>query len=138
MPKESPLDLAWRMVAETMTYWMACVDQTQTTVAWYGNPFPDRIFAQAGISMTPSSYGPIHYPQALVEYTRGMKQRQAPMPNSKPRHFLPWLTACTYGQMNAVQTWEGLLHSFGAGATGFSFFIGSCFDDPGNICLLCC
>ena len=58
------------------------------------------------------------------------------MPNGKPRHFLPWLTACTYGQMDAVQTWEGALHSFGGGATGFSFFIGSCLDDPGKVLAL--
>lgn len=136
MPQEKPLDLAWRMVAEVMTDWMACVDQTKTTVAWYGNPFPDRIFSQAGISMTPSSYGPVHYPLALAEYTRAMKQQQSPMPNGKPRHLLPWLTACTYGQMDAVQTWEGALHSFGGGATGFSFFIGSCLDNPGKVLAL--
>jgi hypothetical protein len=65
-----------------------------------------------------------------------MKQRQAPMRNGKLRHFLPWLTACTYGQLDATGTWEGALHSYGGGATGFSFFLGSCLDDPAKVLAL--
>lgn len=58
------------------------------------------------------------------------------MADGKPRHLLPWLTACTYGQMDAVLTWEGALHTFGGGATGWSFFCTDCFDDPAKILAL--
>eukprot|EP01052_Picozoa_sp_SAG31_P011709 SAG31_NODE_669_length_12945_cov_4.141912_2_plen_179_part_00 len=42
----------------------------------------------------------------------------------------------TYGQLDAVDTFEGALHSYGAGATGFSFFLGSCLDDPAKVLAL--
>ena len=78
----------------------------------------------------------MHYLQALVDYTRALKQQQAPMKGCKPRHLLPWLTGCTYGQLDAVGTFEGALHSFGAGATGFNFFSPECFDDPAKVLAL--
>ena len=52
------------------------------------------------------------------------------------RQLLPVLTACTYGQMTASDVFAGTLQSFGAGASGFSFFAGNCFDDPGKILAL--
>jgi hypothetical protein len=145
MPGEKPLDLAWRMAAEMMADFTHCLDteSPMTNVHWYGYgpecPFPDRIFADAGISMGPSEYGQPHYLAQFVDSLRQVKQQQAPMRNGRPRHLLPWLTACTYGQMDAVQAWEEALHAFGAGATGFSFFgvfFHGCFDDPAKLLAL--
>jgi hypothetical protein len=153
MPGEKPLDLAWRMAAETMTDFTGCLATVapKTSVHWYGYgpecPFPDGIFANAGISMGPSEYGQPHYLTNFADSLRQVKQQQVPMrgaggskPNAdEPRHLLPWLTACTYGQMDAVQVWEEALHSFGSGATGFAFFgvfFHGCFDDPAKLLAL--
>jgi hypothetical protein len=38
--------------------------------------------------------------------------------------------------MTATSVLDGALHSFGAGATGFSFFIDSCFDDMAKLLAL--
>jgi hypothetical protein len=38
--------------------------------------------------------------------------------------------------MDALLTWEGTLHTFGGGATGWSFFYTDNFDDPGKILAL--
>ena len=41
--------------------------------------------------------------------------------------------------MDAVQTWEEALHTFGSGATGFAFFgvfFHGCFDDPAKLLAL--
>ena len=138
MPGEQQEDLAWRMVAELLQAWTQCLADVspKTTVAWYGNPFPDELFSDAGISMQPSEYGPQHYLKTFSSRLRAAKQRQSPMAGGRPRHMLPWLTACTYGQMDAVAVLESTLHSYGAGATGFSFFIDSCFDDMGKLLAL--
>ena len=132
---ESTDDLAWRMVLETMKAWTACL-KPKTTVGWYGSPFPDGVFSGAGISMQPSVYGAEHYLKSYAGGLRNSKLRQSPMAGGKPRHLLPWLTACTYGQMTATSVLDGALHSFGAGATGFSFFIDSCFDDMAKLLAL--
>ena len=110
MPGEAPRDLAWRMAAETMTAFTSCLASVspKTKTHWYGYgpecPFPDKIFADAGISMGPSEYGQPHYLTDFVESLRMVKLQQAPMrgpgggrprPNGDPRHLLPWLTACT-------------------------------------------
>ena len=42
------------------------------------------------------------------------------------RQLLPVLTACTYGQLDASEVFDGTLQSFAGGASGFSFFAGSC------------
>lgn len=95
----------------------------------YGDPFPDELLAASGVSEQPSEYGPQHYLQTFPGRVRNSKLRQGVMAGSKPRHLLPWLTACTYGQMEAPLLLASTLHMFGAGATGFSFFIDSCMDD---------
>ena len=145
MPGEKPIDLAWRMAAETMTDFTGCLATVapKTNVHWYGYgpecPFPDGIFADAGISMGPSEYGQPHYLTSFADSLRLTKLQQVPMRGpgggkprpGEPRHLLPWLTACTYGQMDAVQAWEEALHSFGSGATGFAYFgvfFHGCFD----------
>ena len=89
--------------------------------------------------MGPSEYGQPHYLSSFADGLRQVKQWQTPMAGGKPRHLLPWLTACTYGTMDAVQTWEEALHSFGSGATGFAFFgvfFHGCFDDPAKLLAL--
>eukprot|EP01043_Picozoa_sp_COSAG02_P057252 COSAG02_NODE_6917_length_3288_cov_87.007972_2_plen_764_part_01 len=55
---------------------------------------------------------------------------------SEKRQLLPWLTACTYGQMTAADVFAGTLHSYAGGASGFAFFADTCFDDPGKILAL--
>ena len=55
---------------------------------------------------------------------------------TKKRQLLPWLTACTYGQMTAAEVFAGTLHSYAGGASGFAFFADNCFDDPGKILAL--
>ena len=138
MPGEKPLDLAWRMAAETFSRFTSCLPKVspKTSVHWYGYgpecPFEDKIFADASISMGPSEYGQPHYLANYADSLRQVKQQQAPMEGGKARHLLPWLTACTYGTMDAVQAWEEALHAFGSGATGFAFFgvfFHGCFDD---------
>jgi hypothetical protein len=124
MPGEKPRDLAWRMAATQLTDYTSCLAKVapNTNVHWYGYgatcPFPLKMFADAGINMGPSEYGQPHYLGSFADGLRQVKQRQWPiMARGRPRHLLPWLTACTYGQMTAVQAWEEALHSFGSGAT---------------------
>jgi hypothetical protein len=138
VPGEKPLDLAWRMAAEMMATWTACVaaSSPKATVAWYGGGFPDPVYSAAGISAQPSEYGPMHYLSSYASSVRSAKQHQGKMAQGKPRHLLPWLTSGTYGQMDALLTWEGALHTFGGGATGWSFFYTDNFDDPGKILAL--
>ena len=138
VPGEKPIDLAWRMAAEMMAAWTTCVAATspKTTVGWYGGGFPDPIYSAAGISAQPSEYGPMHYLSSYVNSVRSAKQHQGKMAQGKPRHLLPWLTSGTYGQMDARLTWESALHTFGGGATGWSFFYTDNFDDPGKILAL--
>ena len=52
------------------------------------------------------------------------------------RQLLPWLTGATYGQMTASDVFDGALHSFAGGASGFAFFSDSDFDNPGKILAL--
>ena len=135
------LDLAYRMAVKMMQSWTDCLAKVspQTTVAWYNSAFSDRIFASAGIVMQPTMYGGVHYLDSYPAEMRGMKLPQGRMADGKPHHLLPWLTACTYGQMDAVLAWESTLHSFGGGATGFSYFgvfPAGCFDDPAKLLAL--
>lgn len=133
LPNESDLDLAWRMVREMLRGWTDCLATASpgTFIAFYGTPFPAQLFADAGMSAQPSSYGPLHYaadyPRWLAAWTR-----RAP----RGQQLLPWLTACTYGQMSAADVFTGALQSFASGATGFSFFIDSCLDDMGKLLAL--
>ena len=138
VPGENQLDLAWRMASEMMATWTKCVaaSSPKTTVGWYGGGYPDPVFSAAGISAQPSEYGPMHYLSSYANSVRSSKQRQGKMAQGKPRHLLPWLTSGTYGQMDALITWEGALHTFGGGATGWSFFYTDNFDDPGKILAL--
>eukprot|EP00039_Didymoeca_costata_P020902 m.342807 g.342807 ORF g.342807 m.342807 type:complete len:866 (+) comp21856_c0_seq1:104-2701(+) len=138
LPTESDENLAYRMVNEVFQSWTECLSTVspKTNIGWYGTPFPDALMAQNGISMQPSEYGPQHYLPALSYSLRMAKLRQAPMSAGKTRHLVPWLTACTYGQMTAAETLSSTLHSFGSGATGFSFFQADCFDDMGKILAL--
>lgn len=141
MPREKPLDLAWRMAGEMMQSWTACLPKVSphTTPAWYNSAFPDQVFASAGIVAQPSMYGAVHYLDTFPAEVRGSKLQQGKMANGKPHHLLPWLTACTYGQMSAVLALESALHSFGGGATGFSYFgvfPAGCFDDPAKMLAL--
>lgn len=141
LPGESQLNLAWRMALEMMQSWTACLpsQSPNTTVAWYNSAFPDQIFASAGIVMQPSMYGAVHYLESYPASVRGYKLQQGTMSDGKTQHLLPWLTACTYGQMDAVLAWESALHSYGGGATGFSYFDvfpAGCFDDPAKILAL--
>jgi hypothetical protein len=135
LPGETLMDLAWRMALETFSGFTKCLTSVSpnTTLAWYGTPFPDQVFASAGISMQPSLYSSLRYLQDYVWDVREARQSQGVMAAGKPRHLLPWLTACTYGQMDAVAMWEAALHTFGGGATGFSFFWDTCIDDPGAV-----
>ena len=55
---------------------------------------------------------------------------------TKTRQLLPVLTACTYGQADALDVFTGALHTFAGGASGFSVFAGACFDDPGKVLAL--
>jgi hypothetical protein len=141
MPGEKPLDLAWRMAVEMMQSWTACLLTVapKTTTAWYNSAFPDQVFASAGIVQQPTMYGAVHYLDSYPGGVRSIKLQQGTMANGKPHHLLPWLTACTYGQMDAVQAWESTLHSYGGGATGFSYFgvfPAGCIDDPAKMLAL--
>ena len=80
--------------------------------------------------------GPQHYLKTYPQRIRELKQQQHTMAGGKVRHFLPWVTACTYGQISAVDVFDSMLHTYGGGATGFSFFIDSCFDDMGKVLAL--
>ena len=140
LPGESRTNLAWRMAVELLSGFTGCLATVSpsTNVGWYADPFPDQIFASAGISMQPSLYSTIRDLQDHVHTVRHARQSQGAMASGKTRHLLPWLTAGTYGQMTAVATWEGVLHTFGGGATGFSFFLASLhsLDDPAKLLAL--
>ena len=145
LPGETSFDLAWRMGSEMLFEFTSCLKTAspKTRVHWYGYgpecPFPDRMFAEAMISMGPSEYGQPHYLSSFADGLREVKQQQWPMAGGKPHMLLPWLTSCTYGVMDAVQAWEEALHAFGSGATGFSFFgvfFHGCFDDPAKLLAL--
>jgi hypothetical protein len=131
------------MVEEVFTRWTHCLlDADKTNIGWYGTPFPDFMLSNHGVNTQPSTYGPIHYLADYPSWLRNFRERQSAVTttssgaSSKPRQLIPWLTACTYGQMDARLTLDGALHSFGSGTTGFSFFIDSCFDDPAKMLAL--
>ena len=63
-------------------------------------------------------------------------QKQQMVNNGKGRVFIPTLTAATYGEMDAIAVLDGTLHTYGVGATGFSFFSSADFDDGGKILAL--
>ena len=144
LPGETQEQLAARMVEEVFATWTHCIPEAlvnTTNIGWYGTPFPDILLSRHGVSMQPSTYGPIHYLHSYPEWLASFRNRQEDHVISaegalKPRQLIPWLTACTYGQMDAKATLDGALHSFGRGATGFAFFITSCFDDPGKMLAL--
>merc|ERR1719174_1822963 len=114
------------MVEEVFATWTHCMPEAQvnmTNIGWYGTPFPDFMSSRHGVSMQPSTYGPIHYLHTYPDWLGEFRDRQenhvvTAAGKQKPRQLIPWLTACTYGQMDARATLDGALHSFGRGATG--------------------
>ena len=145
LPGESRIELAWRMASEMFSNWTSCLQSVapNTRVGWFGREFPYGIFTDSGITPQLAGYDVQHYLRVFpreVRYQR-LSQFATAKPRSdlglsKPRHILPWLTSCTWGQMTAVDVLESTLHSFGGGATGFSFFYMPCISDPGMILAL--
>jgi hypothetical protein len=138
LPGETDENLAFRMILEMFNRWVDCLPHvsSQTKVHFYDLRFPVETFLRAGI--TPqyatytSIYDPVTFPavmrrQALLLQEDGAKDSVG---------FVPWLTSCTWGQMSADQLRSAALHSFGSGATGFSWFHDTCFDDPGKMLAL--
>eukprot|EP00051_Salpingoeca_urceolata_P023180 m.390017 g.390017 ORF g.390017 m.390017 type:complete len:912 (-) comp20074_c5_seq2:72-2807(-) len=139
LPNEPLSDLAWRMIREMLMDWVGCLSTVapQTFLAFYGTPFPMQMFVDTNIAGQPSTYGPIHYPKTYPQWLAGFRRHlDAAKPAKSWVTLLPWLTSCTYGQMTAEETLVATLQSFGAGATGFSYFIDSCLDDPAKVLAL--
>ena len=78
--------------------------------------------------------GPFHHLSMYVDWLR--VQKQLMIDSGKGRTFIPTLTAATYGEMDATAVLDGTLHTYGVGATGFSFFSSADFDDGGKILAL--
>ena len=87
-----------------------------------------------GFTGSPSPYGPMHHLSMYPGWLKIQKQRM--VDDGRQRLFLPWLTAGTYGAMDAVAVLDGALHSFGVGATGFAFFSAADFKDGAHILAL--
>ena len=112
-----------------------------------GTTFRPGLYQPAGFVSMPSVYDAMKdlktFSATVQEYRREMVHVEPddglggnPGELSARRQLLPWLTGCTYGQMNARDVFAGALHSFAGGASGFAFFAASCFDDPGKILAL--
>ena len=100
----------------------------------------------AGFVPMPSEYGAMKDLRTFAASVRLYRDKMvnSPVPDAlgpagkltEKRQLLPVLTACTYGQMDEVDVFAGTLHAFAGGASGFSFFAGNCFDNPGKILAL--
>jgi hypothetical protein len=139
-PGESDEQLAWRMTDEMLGSWSSCLQAPEfkpspPSIIFYGDgPAPDDIMARNGFTGSPSPYGPIHHLSMYPAWLRIQKQQMTN--DGYGRLFLPWLTAGTYGAMDATATLDGALHSLGVGATGFAFFSSSDFVDGADILAL--
>eukprot|EP00045_Choanoeca_perplexa_P012129 m.131083 g.131083 ORF g.131083 m.131083 type:complete len:860 (-) comp15898_c0_seq3:38-2617(-) len=134
LPGENDENLGIRMVQEMLVSWTNCYEELSPTtkMGYYGDNFPGATFAAAKIRPQPSAYGPMHYPSSLFDWLQGYK-RALPV---GAKEMLPWVTACTYGQMTAAEVFASMMHIYASGSTGFSFFIESCFDDLGKMLAL--
>lgn len=149
---ETDFDLAWRMMAETLHQWSSCLKGLptasggRTTIGYYGTNFEPGQFQPAGFVGMPSTYGAMKNLKDFAGSIRDYRREMLSVVDddvlgqigqlTEKRQLLPWLTACTYGQMTAVDVFAGTLHSFAGGASGFAFFADTCFDDPGKILAL--
>ena len=141
---ESDDQLAWRMTDEMLRSWSSCLKAPEfktdsslrpPAIIFYGDgPAPDDIMSRNGFTGSPSPYGPIHHLSMYPAWLRIQKQQMHN--DGLGRQFLPWLTAGTYGAMEATATLDGALHSLGVGATGFAFFSSSDFVDGADILAL--
>eukprot|EP01047_Picozoa_sp_COSAG01_P053645 COSAG01_NODE_5773_length_4042_cov_3.081410_2_plen_440_part_00 len=152
LPGESDFDLTWRMVSEFLQVWSECLDDfpskagTRTMIGFYGTTFEPGQFMPAGFVPMPSEYGAIKDIRNFAANVRKHRSQMvhSPVPDklgpagqlTQSRQLMPVLTACTYGQMEPVDVFNGALHAFAGGASGFNFFAGNCFDDPGKILAL--
>lgn len=152
LPSETDFDLSYRMITEFLSMWSGCLKDNMlstagrpTMIGYYDTTFDSAQFQAAGIVGMPSEYGSMkdlgHFARGIQEYRSSMVAVKAdglgPAGQlTARRQLLPVLTACTYGQMTASDVFAGTLQTFGAGASGFSFFAGNCFDDPGKILAL--
>ena len=152
LPNESDFDLAYRMVKEFLQMWSECLADmpsasgARTMIGYYDTTFDPGQFQPEGFVAMPSEYDiqkdTRQFGKSIQEYRRRMVH--VPQPDglgppgqlTKTRQLLPVLTACTYGQADALDVFTGALHTFAGGASGFSFFAGACFDDPGKVLAL--
>lgn len=134
LPDETDENLAFRMLVQMLAGWVSCLPQVspRTQPMWYGTALaPVEAFLAAGVVPQYSTYSDIFSPVQWPAKVRRQKQllgSQAPL--------VPWLTSCCWGQMNADELRSAVLHSFGSGAGGFSWFRDICFDDPGKLLAL--
>ena len=130
------------MVSEFLHRWSDCLadlpstSNTRTMVGYYDTTFEPGQFLPAGFVPMPSEYESM---QDISHFAAGVRAYRNKMISSREdglgkagqlterRQLLPVLTACTYGQMSASHVFAGTLHSFAGGASGFNFFVGSCF-----------
>ena len=109
------------------------------SLGFYDCPFPDKVFVEAGIWCQPSVYGISQSPvdmASTVTTLRQVKEASVEGLTGVSPTLLPWLTACTYGQLDARGLFNEAVTAFGAGSTGWSFFWDTCFDDMGKMLAL--
>ena len=105
-------------------------------MGYYDTTFEPGQFMPAGFLAMPAEYESM---KDIRHIAAGIRAYRNQMTNSREdglgkagqlterRQLLPVLTACTYGQMSASDVFAGTLQSFAGGASGFNFFVGSCF-----------
>ena len=137
-PGETLDSLAYRMADGMLAQWSQCLNSKADfpggppRIFFYGmGPAPDAIMNKNGFTGTPSPYGPVHHLSMYADWLKVLKQGM--LDSGKGRQFLPWITGGTYGDMSSSAVLDGMLHSYGVGATGFAFFSAADFDDGGKI-----
>jgi hypothetical protein len=134
LPGESDENLAFRMTVQMLAGWVSCLQKVSpaTQPMWYGTALaPAEAFEAAGVIPQYSTYSDIFAP---VTWPTKVKRQKQLIGDKAP--LVPWLTSCCWGQMNADELRSATLHSFGSGASGFSWFRDICFDDPGKLLAL--
>jgi hypothetical protein len=138
LPGETDENLAFRMILEMFNRWVECLSHVSsgTKVHFYDVRFPVETFLRSGITPQYATYTSIYDPATFPAVMRRQALLLQEDGASDAVGFVPWLTSCTWGQMSADQLRSATLHSFGSGATGFSWFHDICFDDPGKMLAL--
>jgi hypothetical protein len=119
LPGENDENLAFRMLVQMLAGWVNCLPHVSphTQPMWYGTALaPVEAFLAAGVVPQYSTYSDIFSP---VQWPATVRRQKQLLGNSAP--LVPWLTSCCWGQMDADELRSAALHSFGSGASGFSW-----------------